>query len=142
MQIWWYSFMQESKVPRTIVPTIHQRKWFKRHEWQQFKHFVLFTEKIYIEVLLLKISTGGYEIKVTDVNTLILSSFILQIKVCQILNITKKIVSNNSIQCPLCDNTTNCVNQLYIQKISIIHVHACIVSITVHPDTTILTIDF
>ena len=42
MQIWWYSFMQESKVPRTIVPTIHQRKWFKRHEWQQFKHFVLF----------------------------------------------------------------------------------------------------
>ena len=42
MQIWWYSFMQESKVPRIIVPTIHQRKWFKRHEWQQFKHFVLF----------------------------------------------------------------------------------------------------
>ena len=47
-------------------------------------------EKFYIEVLLLKISTGGYEIQVTDVNTLILSSFILQIKVCQILNITKK----------------------------------------------------
>ena len=90
-------------------------------------------ENFYIEVLLLKISTGGYEIQVTDVNTLILSSFILQIKVCQIL--PKKIVSNNSIQCPLCDNTTNCVNQLYIHKISIIHVHACIVSITVHPDT-------
>ena len=42
MQIWWYSFMQESKVPRIIVPTTPQRKWFKRHEWQQFKHFVLF----------------------------------------------------------------------------------------------------